>query len=155
MENTAENTLLIPFSKLPKKELSKDQGQTLIRIMGMSEEIAEKTYTDLLKSPNSWIPTAVDKRVHLILNLDVCPKTRLYILYVTAGGGFSYPLTMYYYLKLWAKKNKAKRITFEMFCLNIFPSGFPDLKDVQELWDKSKIEGTPVLDIGKYCLSII
>lgn len=155
MENTAEDTLLIPFSKLPKKELSQDEWETLVTIMVMSEKQAEACYKKIIAEPGGWIPAAVDRRVNEILKLDICPKTRLYILFITTEGGFSYPLTMYYYLKMWCKKNNVKKITIDIFCQNIFPIGFPDVKEVYDLWDKSKVNGTPVLDIGKYCLSII
>jgi len=155
MENTAENTLLIPFSKLPKKELSQEEGEILVRVMLMSEKQAQSCYESILAEPGGWIPAAVDKRVNQILKLEVCFKTRLYILFITTEGGFSYPLTMYYFLKMWCKKNNVKKITIDTFCQNIFAMGFPDSKQVQALWDKSKVDGTPVLDIGKYCLSII
>ena len=47
------------------------------------------------------------------------------------------------YLQYWCKNNEVKELTIDIFCEKIFPMGFPKEEDLNKLWDKQKVQGTP------------
>ena len=153
MRNKAELELLVPFKKLPTIDMSVEQGNTLVSLLVLGSK-AEIAYNDMLKDEMAWKELAIHKRVDAVLKLKVEPAAKLFIAYLSANHGFSMPLCIYYYMKLWSRDNKVEAITLKMLCEQIFPHGFPSISDVNTLWDKTKVDGAPILDIPQYCESI-
>lgn len=154
MKDKAEIELLVPFKRLPTVDMNLEQGKTLLMLISMGGIRAENAYKDMLQDDAAWKERAIDLRVKECLGLNVSCALKFFIAYYCADKGFSMPLCIYYYLKLWNREKQAKEITLKMFCEQIFKMGLPSIEDVNKLWDKTKVDSTPILDIPQYCESI-
>lgn len=155
MQNLAETSLLIPFKKLPTSDMNMEVAEILLKLLVMTDYNADLAYKKMLEDSSAWQWRAIDLRNEKVLQLKVSPQVKLFIAFLCTGGGFAFPLCIYYYMKLWNRDNKVLTITLKTFCDKIFPTGFPSKEDVFTLWDKTKVDDIPILDIPQYCQSII
>lgn len=149
--NQAEETLLIPFSKLQKHDLSRQMAEDLIRIMCMNENQAQGAWNDMRKE---MYQIAIIAQRLTILQVKIHFRVLILIASICNGNPGTSILYLYY-CQYYAKQCGIKEVSLDTFCQNMFAMGFPKQQDMFDLWDKSKFEGKPILDIGAACQSII
>lgn len=154
MENRTENELLIPFIKLPKREMSDNEASVLITLLTQTNDQVKNGYIAMLKDDSAWKEQAIELNVMKTLQTNAEERVRFFIAYLCADSGFGFPLLIYYYIKLWNRDRKYKVITLEIFCQEIFPFGFPSKEDVNRLWDATKVDGIPLLNLPQFSKSI-
>ncbi len=102
-----------------KEEISVFYGLTLIN------EIDE-LYSELEKETGGWVLKAIEKRFSLGYQIDVDKRVQIMIL--THGNGVVGICAKHVdYIAEWAKKRQHKKITWDMFRMQIYAHGIPVL----------------------------
>ncbi len=80
----------------------------------------------------------IEKRVEHFYSFKINDhKLILFLCLLTESPGMA---VMYLsYLQYWCKKSNIAILDFDVFCERIFPWGFPEKKQLSELWDNLKI----------------
>lgn len=122
-----------PFEKLSKHPMSDELSKMMITLLFSKKEISipEKEKPFLLKVIETRI-----KHSFTFTILDIRLSFFLCVLSQTPGTAIMY-LT---YLQYWAKNHQLKVITFDDFCKDIFPMGFPSDEDLHQLWISIKVK---------------
>lgn len=135
-ENSIEEYFCKPFDTLKRVRISDDIGKMFINIMLSPDELdpdkKKKMETDF------FLYQVGVKRIEHVFNYKLDWKTLFFIAYLSENPAI---LVMYLtYIQYWSKKNNKKDITFNMFGMDIFPSGFPSKEDLLNLWDNQKVD---------------
>lgn len=121
-----------PFEKLERFPMSTELTQDLVRLyVSKNIEIAEDEKPFLFR--------LIEKRVKHLYTFEIQDhRLILFLCILTESPGKA---VMYLtYLQYWCKKNNVTKLTFDVFCEKIFPHGFPKESDLDELWNKQKVE---------------
>jgi hypothetical protein len=117
------------FEELPRHRMSEMDSRIMIGLIMTKADI-----TDL----RTLIGPAIITERMKSLGYTLDDKTAAFLGSICDSPG---KCVMYsYYLAYWCKKNSVKHITFEQFCTDIFPVGFPSEEDLNTLWDQQKVK---------------
>jgi len=149
--NSLEKTLLDPFGKLPKHLMTKEQTDIMISLTLIPPKNIDGVYEEVKKK--SWVLSAIESRIKNTFTIIIEKKVQLFIL-MFLNGNVGKCMVYILYLQYWAKSHNKRNISWEDFTMKAFPTGFPDEKMFEELWDKQKVEGSNMIDLFKAHKSI-
>lgn len=126
-----EKHFVSDFAKLKRIPMKNELAEIMIKlIMGKDKFIPENEKPFSLK--------IIEKRLEYIFTIKIDQATKLFLCCLAQTPAI---LVMYLtYLQYWGKNNNIEKISFTVFCSDIFPFGFPEDKDLMNLWDKIKVK---------------
>ena len=148
-----EKTLLEPMSKLKTHEMSEDDMMAMITVMNVEAKGKIDEMYQELKSA-IWVLEAMEKRIEFALTADIDKAIQVFLV-MFLEGNVGRCMIYLFYVQWWAKKNNKRKVTFDDFCKNIFPLGFPSADDIRPLWDAQKAtSGINYIDVPEASTSI-
>ena len=111
------------------------------------------TYSENHKAEKPFLYKLIEKRIRYCFTFSILDERLL--LFLTAVAQTPGKAIMYLtYMQYWAKRHKQFVITFDDFCMKIFPHGFPNDEDLHDVWVKQKIKNGNLLDFQSAMVSI-
>lgn len=125
-----------PFSKLPVREMTKDEMDIFIRLT-----MIEKDGRDgLIPENEDDIPFSIKMLRSSLNNRFTFEMTEpLQLMVADIAGSVGGIIMFLTYLQYRAKKLNKKKLNIEDFA-NIFPMGFPIDKALHDIWDSQKVK---------------
>ena len=137
------------FEKLPRHPMDDFLSKTLIAL-AYGGESREMTIPEAEKP---FLYKLIEKRIRYCFTFSILDERLL--LFLTAVAQTPGKAIMYLtYMQYWAKRHKQFVITFDDFCMKIFPHGFPNDEDLHDVWVKQKIKNGNLLDFQSAMVSI-
>lgn len=103
------------------REMTMDEVDIFIRLKSMEKNEIEGLYNHLFK--DSWVLKAISKHAEA-RELDIDKKVQILILSIS-DGVVGICVKYVVELKEWSIKKSQTKISFDDFCLKVYPHGFP------------------------------
>jgi hypothetical protein len=132
-ENSVEELFCKRFKTLKCVPMSNDTTELLINLALSKNDIS------IPENKKPFLYKVIEKRISACFTFKITDiKLLLFLCDLTQTPGMA---VMYLaYLQYWAKKHNTTNINLDLFCMQIFPSGFPLEEDLHILWDYCKVK---------------
>jgi hypothetical protein len=142
--DSLEKVLLEPLHESIRRACTREELESILEFESIPSCHNKGLYEDVKKQ--SWQLQAMEKRVSATLTITIEEKVQVFILFLN-DSNIGKCIVHLLYLQYWAKKNNERHISWDDFCLKVFPWGFFSEEVLRELWDAQKVEGENMIDM--------